>query len=113
MQNEEWGGAWRRRFWPFCILQSSFCLHPEVALLALCGSLVDALGSHWGGFGVATAWLSTRIGVALMSHWGGFPPPALRFGWASISSRNIENATWHPRATLAVTRSEEHTSELQ
>jgi hypothetical protein len=40
----------------------------EVALLALCGSLVGALGTHWGGLRVAISWLSTRIGVALMSH---------------------------------------------
>ncbi|MEI7940051.1 MAG: hypothetical protein WCK27_25480, partial [Verrucomicrobiota bacterium] len=29
-----------------------------------------ALGTHEGGFGVATAWLATRIEVALMSHGG-------------------------------------------
>jgi len=28
-----------------------------------------ALGSHWGGFGVAIGCLSTRFGVALRSHW--------------------------------------------
>jgi hypothetical protein len=27
-----------------------------------------ALGTHGGGFGVATAWLATRFEVALMSH---------------------------------------------
>src|ERR1035441_8117687 len=36
------------------------------------GGFVGALLALWGGFGVATAWLSTRFEVALMSHWGGF-----------------------------------------
>ena len=38
------------------------------ALLALCRSLVGALGWLYGGFGVAISWLSTGLGVALMSH---------------------------------------------
>jgi hypothetical protein len=38
----------------FCILHSSFCLPPAVAL-----------GSHWGGFEVALGWLWSSLGVAL------------------------------------------------
>ena len=37
----------------FFILHSTFFIHLEVALLALCGSLVGALETHEGGFEVA------------------------------------------------------------
>src|ERR1035438_2291398 len=42
---------------PFCIQHSAFCIRSRVALLALCESLVGALGSHWGGFVGALGWL--------------------------------------------------------
>ena len=48
----------------FFILHSSFCIPLRVALWALCGSLVGALGSHWGGFEVALMWLSGAYRLA-------------------------------------------------
>ena len=50
---------------PFSFQLSTFYFRLVVALLAPCGSLVDALGTHWGGLRVAISWLSTGLGDAL------------------------------------------------
>ena len=46
--------------WPWWSLVGALWTHE--------GRMRVALMSHEGGFGVATAWLATRIEVALMSH---------------------------------------------
>src|ERR1039458_3074996 len=45
---------------------------PHHAFPRLWGSIEVALGTHWGGFGVAIGCLSTRFDVALMSLWEAF-----------------------------------------
>jgi VIT1/CCC1 family predicted Fe2+/Mn2+ transporter len=72
----------------FCILHSPF---PPVWLWGRIGGRIGgALGSHWGGSGVALGWpwgayqLATNrlwggSDVALMSHCGGFGSPSAFF----------------------------------
>ena len=55
----------------FFILHSVFFIHLEVALLALCGSLVGALGSHCRRIVDALGWLYRRNPLAINRPWGG------------------------------------------
>jgi hypothetical protein len=79
------------------LLHSSFCILPSPlggfvgASWEPCRRIRVALGSHWGGRGVALGWLWGRNQLATNTHWGGFDV-ALGWLWVRLSVPCIDGA---------------------